>query len=254
MSTKPKPIVELERNNPTTTSLAIAEGVGRSHQSVMKIIDKHLSDIEEVGGISRFEISKKRGTQGKETRYAILNEEHTAYLFTLMRNTPVVIEFKKKLIKEFFRMKKTLMKIASQKQNTEWLEARSKSKAIRHDATDTIKLFVQYATEQGSTSAARYYISLTKMEYRALFLLEQHFPNLRDVLNARQLGIIVIADQVVEKALVDGMRMGLHYKEIYKLAKNRVLAFADVIGVSPVQDLFPKSLNDDQHAELEVAA
>jgi hypothetical protein len=35
---------------------------------------------------------------------------------------------------------------------------------------------------------------------------------------------------IVIKALADGMAQGLHYKDIYKLAKVRVEGFAEVIG------------------------
>ena len=44
-------------------------------------------------------------------------------------------------------------------------------------------------------------------------------------------------DQVIEKALQDGMDRDLHYRDIYKLAKERVIAFAEIIGKSPVLDL-----------------
>ena len=44
-------------------------------------------------------------------------------------------------------------------------------------------------------------------------------------------------ETVIEKAIKEGMDAGLHYKEIYQLAKERVIAFANIIGKSFVHDL-----------------
>ncbi|MDB4352974.1 hypothetical protein OAA60_06050, partial [Porticoccaceae bacterium] len=48
------------------------------------------------------------------------------------------------------------------------------------------------------------------------------------------------ADDVIEQALVDGMNDGLHYKDIYKLAKERIGAFVAIIGKSQVHLLEDK--------------
>ena len=69
-------------------------------------------------------------------------------------------------------------------------------------------------------------MNITKMEYKALFFLEQKFKNIRDILNIHQLSIMMNADDIVLKALNDGMDQGLDYKDIYKLAKERIEIFA----------------------------
>ncbi len=45
------------------------------------------------------------------------------------------------------------------------------------------------------------------------------------------------ADDVIEKALREGMDKKMPYKDIYKLAKDRVVSFADIIGKSHVHSL-----------------
>src|SRR6185369_2019248 len=102
------------------------------------------------------------------------------------------------------------------------LETRKAGKEVRVLTTDTIKAFVEYTKRQGSTKAEMYYANISKMENSALFLLEQTYPNLRHVLNINQLSTIKCADQIVIKALSDGMSDGLNYKDIYKLAKTRI--------------------------------
>ena len=37
--------------------------------------------------------------------------------------------------------------------------------------------------------------------------------------------------------LKDGMEMKLHYKDIYKLAKDRIVQYAELVGQSPINQL-----------------
>lgn len=89
---------------PVTTSLAIAEGVGNPHSSVIKLIRQNTSDLEEFGGVG-FEIQPfetSGGTQQREIAY--LNEQQSTLLMTYMRNNDVVRAFKKQLVKAFFEL------------------------------------------------------------------------------------------------------------------------------------------------------
>lgn len=120
------------------------------------------------------------------------------------------------------------------KQSPEWKQVRAEGKGDRRIETDAIKEFIEYAKSQGSKSAEKYYVNLSRMENKALFLVEQKYPNLRERLGISQLRTIQMADRIVAKALEDGMNQSLHYKEIYKLAKGQVETFAGCIGQSPV--------------------
>lgn len=85
---------------PVTTSLAIAEGVGNPHSSVIKLIRQNTSDLEEFGLLD----FKSESTGGRPTEYAVLNEQQSTLLLTYMRNNDVVREFKKRLVKAFFEL------------------------------------------------------------------------------------------------------------------------------------------------------
>jgi len=85
---------------PVTTSLAIAEGVGNPHSSVIKLIRQNTSDLEEFGLLD----FKSESTGGRPTEYAILNEQQSTLLLTYMRNNDVVRAFKKQLVKAFFEL------------------------------------------------------------------------------------------------------------------------------------------------------
>lgn len=98
-------IVSLNKSGkPVTTSLAIADGVGNPHKSVIQLIRQNISDLEEFGGVA-FEMlpfDTAGGTQSREV--ATLNEQQATLLLTYMRNNDVVREFKKRLVKEFFEL------------------------------------------------------------------------------------------------------------------------------------------------------
>lgn len=54
------------------------------------------------------------------------------------------------------------------------------------------------------------------------------------MLDRMQLVHLTVADNLVSKALEEGMEQGMFYKDIYKLAKERVETFAGFIGRTSV--------------------
>ena len=214
----------------------------KEHRSFKKVIWNNKSEFEEFGPLfesSTKDVNKKRG--GQEKSY-LLNESQATLLISLVKNTPESVAIKKRLVVEFFRMRSQLSKMAATKSSSEWQNIRKDGKAVYLQKTDVIKKFVDYATVQGSKSASMYYTNLAKMENKALFLIEQKYPNVREVLNIKQLGQVIVADQVVEKALEDGMKDNLDYKEIYALAKDRVIQFSNILGKSLVIEFLEQKL------------
>lgn len=93
----------------TTTSLIVADGTESQHRAVLQLIKNNLQDFEEFGPIA-FEMRKgaplPQGGFAKGTNIAVLNREHAMLLMTYMRNTAIVRDFKKKLIKAFVALEK----------------------------------------------------------------------------------------------------------------------------------------------------
>jgi len=138
-------------------------------------------------------------------------------------------KWKEQYIKAFNMMESELLK---QNDKLEWKQARLQSKTVRKDVTDTIKNFVDYATDQGSSNAKMYFANITKMEYKALGLLDAYSKsdsNFRDTLDLMDLGFLIVAEQVAKQTLEEGMRRGSHYKDIYQFAKDRVMLYAEAI-------------------------
>ena len=209
----------------------IAQGFGREHGSITKMIKKYSQNFE---NFSDLKSKKNRSTGGRPVTEYLLTEEQTAFLGTLLKNNKQVVSFKEKLIKEFYRMKRVLENIRTQHKDIKWLENREKGKIARLESTDEIKEFKIYAIEQGSQNADWYYVNLTKMLNGLLFIVDGKFKNLRDMMTPIQLMIVSGGDLIIRKALQDGMKKQLFYKEIYRVAKERVEIFAGLYGQSEI--------------------
>ncbi|MBE4575502.1 hypothetical protein BOO36_17000 [Vibrio navarrensis] len=96
-----------------TTSLIIADGVGKDHASVIKLIRNNILDLQEFGPV-RFEIQQGRalpqGGFAASTEYAVLNEQQSTLLLTYMRNNIVVRKFKIGLVRSFFNLREQVAK------------------------------------------------------------------------------------------------------------------------------------------------
>lgn len=99
-------IVQVADGVLTTTSMRVANGTRNEHASVLLLVRKHLADFEEFGRV-RFEIAPFETAGGAQRReVAILNEEHATLLLTYMRNSDIVRDFKKRLVREFSRLRR----------------------------------------------------------------------------------------------------------------------------------------------------
>jgi phage regulator Rha-like protein len=228
-------LVKLVEGEPMVSTLDMWQSLKVEHKALVELVQKYEDRFASMTSSAFEKLLRKSGSHGgRPTPYYLLNEMQTTFLITLMRNSEVVVPFKEKLTKEFFRMRKMLLKLATQKDNAEWLEARKNGKTQRKIETDIIKEFVEYSIAQGSENAQRYYTSISKMENKALFLVIGKFKNLREVLDFRQLSLIAVADTITTKVLRDGMAAEADYHDIYQLAKARIEELAEIYGKTNV--------------------
>jgi hypothetical protein len=228
-------LVVLLKNKPLVSTFLLFEKMGyKEHRVLKRVIADNMDAFNEIG-LLHLQVQKptdKKG--GRPIESYLLDEDQFILLILLAKNTPESIQLKVRVAKEFRRLKAVVANIVSQQKDPNWQNIRSDGKIAYKQKTDAIKTFVDYATEQGSKSASMYYANLAKMENKALFFIEQKYDNLREILTIKQLMQACTADDVIEKALIDGMDKKLHYKEIYKLARDRIHAFAEIIGKSQV--------------------
>lgn len=98
-------VVLMDDGEVRASTETIAKGVKVHHKNALALVNKHRVHIE-VFGVIAFETRLNK--RGKATEYAMLNEQQSALLISLMRNSPEVIGFKVSLIRDFFRMRNAL--------------------------------------------------------------------------------------------------------------------------------------------------
>jgi len=234
-------LVEFNNDVPMVSTFNLFEKMGYTeHRALKKVIESNFEVFEDYGTV-HFEIKKPSSKGGRPIKGYLLDEDQFILLIMLARNSPEVVKLKVRVAKEFRRMKKTLANLAAQRQNLDWQETRKDGKRIHNEKTDVIKKFVEYCEANGSNSPRRYYSNLADMENKALFIFEHKYKNAREIMNIKQLANAKTADHIIEKALEDGMAQDMYYKDIYQLAKERVTAFAEIIGRSHLHDLMLES-------------
>ena len=215
-------LVEVRRNEVFTNSKVIAEGTNNKHDSIQKLISKYEEDISYFGAL-RFEIRvlKHNGYKGStREKVYLLNEEQATFVMTLMRNDGkggVVVEFKKKLVEEFYKMRRHLVN----KQSKAWIETREDNKTNRLKETDVIKQLVEYAKEQGSTNSDKLYITYTKLAKTVI-------NGKRDNMTISEINTLSLIESVILQTIRIDMSLEMNYKEIYQDCKNRINQFKEI--------------------------
>ena len=239
-----KSIVMIHKNDLLVGTSEIAKGFDTEHRYIKSLVDKYKNEFEEWGEVFVAGLQKPTNKKGgRPLDEYLLNEPQTVYLATLMSNTDKVRKFKHLLTKEFFKQRKLLNSIIIQKQNVEWLDKRESGKIERRIETEAIKEFVEYAKTQGSKSADKYYMIITKMQNQSLVnieLIQQRFENVREVLSGMDLDMMKMADHMISICLREGMKLGKFYKDIYQDAKLRIETFAISMGKTPIRMLLDK--------------
>lgn len=212
-------LVELKGNDVFTNSKVIADGTNNQHESVVAIIRKYEKDILDFGNIDFSDL--KSGKRGQPERVYYLNEEQATFVITLLRNSKIVVKFKKELVRQFYAMRRFIL----EKQSKLWGETRIANKENRLKETDVIKLLVDYAKEQGSTHSDKLYVTYTK-------LAKSVIGGNRDNITVSDLNNLTLVESIILQTIRIDMSMGMHYKDIYMDCKNRIEQFADITYLS----------------------
>jgi Rha family phage regulatory protein len=225
-------VIHLNKENWTTSNL-VAEQLGKSHKHVLDKIRKLLGKIENLTAENSAMKNIKNCEKFIEESY--INERGQTYpryrmnkpaftLLVMQLSGLKVVRLQRAFNQAFYDMEQYILKL----QNTDYIAVREQSKIARLEITDSIKRLVDYATSQGSTHAQFYYATITKETYKALGFLaqgEKVGSEFRNHLDHFQLHELVMAEAWASKVIEQGIDDGLHYKEIYLLAKQKVCEF-----------------------------
>lgn len=219
-------LVILTNGVPMVDSVLVAKKFVKVHRDVMDAIQR-IFEGDEVFWRVNFHTSS----------YTVRGKSHPNFMMTRDGFSLLAMGFTGKdamkwkisYINAFNAMEKTLKKTTN---DLEWKQARIQSEEVRKDVSNAIKMLVDYATKQGSSSAQKYYSNITKMEYAALELIQSNEKvpsNFRDTLDLMDLCFLQAAEQVCRAAIIDGIEREFPYKEIYKLAKEKVMNYAQTV-------------------------
>jgi len=222
-------LVEIKRGVVFTTSNIIAEEFGLNHIHVNEKIDKLTIEYS----ILKKQFIPSTFTNKRGQTYPCYHLTRDGFMTLVMqmggakskKARDLVMEQQQRFIIGFNQMEKVLLR----QSNDEFKLARSQGKIARKEETDTIKTFVEYAKEQGSSKSEWYYKHFTNATYKALALLEHNKPKTRDTLDLLELNQLYIAENIISKVIQQGMDEELHYKAIYELCKQALISFADTL-------------------------
>lgn len=224
-------LVEIWEKEVRIGTFLVAKGFERKHEYVLRLIQNHKADFEYLAVLKTGKRKQKRGRPVEELW---LTEKQFVFLGMLVKNTKKAVRFKRDVSEAFIDAKNLLFSVKARQSNQKWIMSRDFGKEQRLEATTAIQEFVEYAKEQGSENADRYYTIISRMVNGLLFISAGKFKNLRDVLSAQQLMVVANAEQIITKGLRDAMKSKMFYKDIYKKIKSDVLAFAGLTGQTKV--------------------
>lgn len=213
-------IVSVQHRKAITTSLKIAAAFGKNHKSVLRAIENVKSECDDIFTRRNFALSVYQDSTGRTL--PMMTMTRAGFTLIAMGFTgKAATTWKIKYIDAFDKMEAALL----QKHDPEWQQSRGAGKAVRQSVADSMNDFVQYAIIQGSSNAQRYYVNLSNLARKAI-----GEDQVRDMLDSKRLSFIATAEYMIQQTLEEGMSAGLHYKDIYQIAKNRVHAFAKTLS------------------------
>jgi len=230
-------LVEYKKGEVLTTSLKFAEEFKIMHKEILRKIQNLTVDYPAV----KKQFKEDVFTNDRNREYPFFWITRDGYMTLVMNTTArgesvkLLFEKKQLFVKAFNKMEELLLKEKTNKQNLDWNKSREQGKSIRIELTNTIKDFVDYATNQGSKNSKMYYANITKMEYKALGILQEKTPSLRNTLDMMQLYQLILAEDLVKRQFKKYMTEKLHYKEIYLLAKQDLLRFTDSLFIGVIK-------------------
>ena len=197
-------LVEIKKFELFTQSDLIAQGVNKSHDTVIKLIDRNLNDLNEFGEVG-FEI--RAGYNNAQVRVAILNEQQATLLITYMRNNEQVIKFKKTLVKAFFDMR-SLLSAKINDRNIAKVEYKPMTDAIKFEKEHQGKEVKYYHFSNEADLINRIALGMTSAKFKVHHDINKN-ESIRDYLTPCQ--IKCITD--LQRANTTFIQLGMEYEE-----------------------------------------
>lgn len=211
------------KNELCTTSKIISDWTGIEHRKIKNAIRKYKHQMDSFGLSAPYQAES---TGGRPEEIYLLNEEQATFLMTLLKNTDIVVEFKRELVSQFYAMRKIL----HERQSTEWLITRKQGKLVRRSETDVLAQLATYATEQGSTNMEKQVYQIYTKLVNSLVGIQKGG---RETAPFKTLSVIAFLEDMILNTVRQEMDNGTYYKEIYRKCKangETIMRFAYLSG------------------------
>lgn len=211
----------------------IAEIFGKRHDNVLKMINKSINSLLQMEeSISKYYLDSSYTTSRNKT-YPRFNLTRKGFdLVALSFTGEKAFKYKVYYI-DAFHDKDALIKkhklIAKTNSLDEmWVEFRQEGKVFRKKLTNAINDTVVKVRhdEEGKMNDGRFFHHYTTLLYKKLGITLPKGAEARDTLDKRMLVRLEDLEDQVADMLREYEKEGVHYKEVYKKVKNRLLASA----------------------------
>jgi Rha family phage regulatory protein len=229
MSTSIRPATQtvyLHHSKAWTSSLMVAQEFDKRHKNILRAVN-NLNCSAEFNRLN-FEPVKYIDEKGEER--PMVEMTFNGFIFLVMGFTgEKAAMVKEAYILEFDRMRSALMR----QKDPDWQSVRQQGTQARLFESDAIAEFVEYAREQGSTHAERYYATITRETYKALFTVQtESMKRIRTLLTQTQLTNLEVAERIVCRAIREGISSALPYKGnggIYQHTMDTLKTYASLL-------------------------
>lgn len=210
-----KNLVILNNDTPVTTSLKVAEVFGKNHRHVLDSIRdviKQAGGMPKIGQTPMFEETTYIHEQNGQT-YPMYYLNRDGFTLLAMGFTgKKALAFKLKYIKAFNQMEEKLKQLLSEGKDQLWRKTRRQVTDGRNAETAVIKLFCEYAKNQGYEGDDKRFYSKFSIWANCIAGLKP--KNDRDNGTIQQLNMVGLAENGIKNIILKGIRDGLHYTQI----------------------------------------
>ncbi len=219
-------LVEQIKGGVYTDSSMVARKFGQKHAYIVRTIEQLCEELRVISNHPCFPTKEPRNYRGTDYTAYLMDREFFSLLAMRFKGKEA-LEWQVKFNRAFYAMEEHLIAETLNKRNDQWVLERKAGKQIRLATTDSIKEFVDYATDQGSKSAKFYYKHITNATYKSLGLLIQRSPKVRDTMDLMEISQLALAEVVIQRALQKYLKQQIPYKVIYTMLVEDLNRFAD---------------------------
>ena len=231
-------LITIVENEPRVSHRVVAEQTENQQKNVNELIKKYHDDFSEFGTLPFKTEGVINNGKGEQPKTYYLNEPQATFLMTLLRNKPVVVEFKKKLVKAFYKQREELQTPStSSDTNAVMIEMMKNQQRLTDAVLDVIntqqsqnKVIMEYVT---ATFDGLKNIGQVKVDEKAIM------PQYLDSRDRKKL-----RDAIKEKAKEVARDLGV---SVSTISPAIWIELKDFFDVDDYQDIHKNQMKDVMH-------